>query len=161
MKKFMNGLMKAENVVTAASFSVMVFIAAGNVFSRKVLHQSWSFTEEITGGLFVVITMLGAAGAARDGSHIGFSLFTDYLPQAIRKKISLITMLIAVFFFGYLLIYGVEMVWSEMVSNQTTPAMGWPEWIFGLTIPVGSVFLMAHFTERALTEAFQKGGDKE
>jgi TRAP-type C4-dicarboxylate transport system permease small subunit len=105
--------------------------------------------------------MLGAANAAKEGSHIGFSLLTDHLPQSTRKGVVAVTMMAAVFFCGYLLIYGAEMVRSEMASGQKTPAIGWPEWVFGLTIPVGAVLLMVHFVEYALTRIFQKDGKRQ
>ena len=37
----------AEEVVLVLSTAVILVLTVGNVFSRKVIHQSWSFTEEL------------------------------------------------------------------------------------------------------------------
>ena len=46
---------------------VMLVVAFGNVLSRYVLPVSWAFTEELTCGLFILVSMLGAALAVNDG----------------------------------------------------------------------------------------------
>ena len=46
-KKLMDMLAFAEEVVLVLSTAVILVLTVGNVFSRKVIHQSWSFTEEL------------------------------------------------------------------------------------------------------------------
>jgi TRAP-type C4-dicarboxylate transport system permease small subunit len=38
------------------------------------------------------------------------------------------------------------MVKSEMKLGVTTPSLGWPEWVFGIFIPIGGLFIIVRFT---------------
>ena len=46
-KKLMNALAAVEKIVLVISTLLILVLTVGNVFSRKVIHRSWSFTEEL------------------------------------------------------------------------------------------------------------------
>ncbi len=139
MKKFLDNI---EEYISVIGLAVMLTITFVNVLSRKFLGMSWSFTEEITTNMFILITLLGAAIATKKSSHLGLTLLQDRLPQKYRKYFLTISTIIGVFFSATLLIYGVVMVMTEMDSGQLTPALGWPEWMFGSFVPIGAVFIL-------------------
>lgn len=58
-KKLMNALAGLEKLVLEIATVLILVLTVGNVFSRKVIHQSWSFTEELVVAVFVLITLLG------------------------------------------------------------------------------------------------------
>ena len=60
-KKIMNALAAVEKIVLVISTLLILVLTVGNVFSRKVIHRSWSFTEELVVAVFVLITLLAAA----------------------------------------------------------------------------------------------------
>ena len=64
-KKIMNALAAVEKIVLVISTLLILVLTVGNVFSRKVIHRSWSFTEELVVAVFVLITLLAAALACR------------------------------------------------------------------------------------------------
>ena len=43
-KKLMDFVAQVEKAVLAATMIMILVLTVGNVFSRKVIHQSWSFT---------------------------------------------------------------------------------------------------------------------
>ena len=51
-KRVMDGVAAVEKLILAAAFVLILVLTVGNVFSRKVIHQSWSFTEELVSGVF-------------------------------------------------------------------------------------------------------------
>lgn len=142
--KFLNNI---ENHIIGYGLLIMTAITFVNVISRKFLHLSLSFTEEITTILFILISLLGAAVAAKNGSHLGLSVFTDLLPKKAQKYVTIITWIVATFFSFYLFRYGLAMVKSEYLFKVKTPALGWPEWIFGMSIPIGALFIFIRFTQ--------------
>ena len=87
-KKIMNGLAFVEKLVLVLSTILIVVLTVGNVLSRKVLHQSWSFTEELVVAVFVLITLLAAALAARDGELVNLSLLPDRLSAKARRSLA-------------------------------------------------------------------------
>ena len=54
-KKLMNALAAVEKVVLVVTTLLILVLTVGNVFSRKVIHRSWSFTEELVVAVFVLI----------------------------------------------------------------------------------------------------------
>ena len=85
-----------EKAVLAATMILILVLTVGNVFSRKVIHQSWSFTEELVVAIFVLITLLGAALSAREGGLVGLNLVSvnscflrsrfSYYPETLWQK---------------------------------------------------------------------------
>jgi C4-dicarboxylate transporter DctQ subunit len=144
LKKFIDNF---EQYILAAGLTVMTFITVTNVFSRKVMHMSMSFLEEITTIMFILISLLGAAVAAKKGGHLGLSVFTDLIPKKYQKYVALFTWVVAAFFCFFIVKYGIVMVSSEYKMGIKTPSLGWPEWIFGMTLPVGGIFIFLRYTE--------------
>lgn len=143
MKKFINNF---ENYFMAGGLFIMTFITVINVMSRKFLGLSMSFLEEITTAMFILISLLGAAVAAKRGGHLGLSVLTDLIPKKYQKYVALLTWAAAAFFSFFLIKYGIVMVQSEIKMGMKTAALGWPEWVFGIFLPIGGMFIFLRFT---------------
>ena len=79
-KKIMDVVASMEKLILILSTILILVLTVGNVFSRKVIHRSWSFTEEVVVAIFVLITLVGAALACRKGELVSLTLVTDRLP---------------------------------------------------------------------------------
>ena len=130
------------SIVGVIGLAVMLAVAFGNVLSRYVLPVSWAFTEELTCGLFILVSMLGAALAVKDEKAMGISLITDHFPKSWNKYMLIIHGLFSGFFGFLLLRCGIDMVKSELRLKMKTAALQWPEAIFGSFIPIGGAALM-------------------
>ena len=75
-KKIMDIIALIEKVILLLSTLLILVLTVGNVFSRKVIHQSWSFTEELVVAVFVLITLIAAALACREGELVNLTIFT-------------------------------------------------------------------------------------
>lgn len=157
VRKFLSNI---EEYLCGASLLIMLVIAFANVISRKFIGASWSFTEEITANLFILSSMLGAAIAAKRGAHMGLSAVTDLFPQKFQKYVTLFTTIVAIIFCTVLVYQGFGVVAYEMKTGQTSPALGWPEWIFGTFVPVGGLFLLIRFIQAGIT-AFKENKHEE
>ncbi|SET07865.1 TRAP-type C4-dicarboxylate transport system, small permease component [Natronincola peptidivorans] len=142
-----------------SSLIVMATINFGNVLSRNVFKASFSFTEELTIGLFVFNTFIAAALAARKGGHLGLTIIFDRLSEANQRILSLLTGIISSGLFGLLAYYGYLMTKSQARYGQMSPALGLPQWIFGSAIPIGAALCMLGFLVGGI-EAFKQKGDE-
>lgn len=141
-----------EEYLCAACLSVMTLLTFANVVSRYVFKASFSFSEEITTYLFVLLSLMGAAIAAKRGAHLGFTLITEIVPPKVRKVMHIIGYLFAVAFCAALCYYGLLMVIGQFQRGQVTAGMQWPEWIFGSFVPFGSFFITLRFAELLVKE---------
>lgn len=151
---------RIEEIVAAVCLSVMTILAFANVVARYVFSASFSFSEEITTYLFVLLSLLGTAIAARRRAHLGLTILTDVVSPKIRRILHIIGYLFAVAFTGAIFYYGILMVLSQRQLQQVTANMQWPEWIFGSFVPIGALFATVRFVQ-VLIEEIRGTGEKE
>ncbi|MDO5348810.1 MAG: TRAP transporter small permease [Lachnospiraceae bacterium] len=146
-KKCMDVLAFAEKLILAASTLLILVLTVGNVFSRKVIHQSWSFTEELVVAVFVLITLMAAALACREGELVSLTLLTDRLPRSLKKPSVILITLLSIIFTAILFQYGMDKVLTQMANGKRTFVLNWPEWIFWSFVPIGAGCMILHFLE--------------
>ena len=156
MKKAQSVLDKIETVILCVTLFVMLIITAGNVLSRKLLGSSLAFVEELTVILFIFSSLVGAGVAAKKGSLIGLTLLYDICPKKFRRVFFVVFLIASLFFVAILIYYGIDMVISEIESGMSTPALGVPQWVFGLSIPVGFLFLGIRLVEYSIRMLMKK-----
>lgn len=151
---------RIEEIVAAVCLSVMTILAFANVVARYVFSASFSFSEEITTYLFVLLSLLGTAIAARRRAHLGLTILTDVVSPKVRRILHIIGYLFAVAFTGAIFYYGILMVISQRQLGQITANMQWPEWIFGSFVPIGALLATIRFAQ-VLVEEIRGTGEKE
>ena len=158
-KKIMNGVAFVEKLILVLSTILIVVLTVGNVLSRKILHQSWSFTEELVVAVFVLITLLAAALAARDGELVNLSLLPDRLSEKARRILLVINTAFSVAFTAVLFKYGMDKVLTQLANGKRTFVLNWPEWIFWSFVPIGAACMTLHMIEY-LMDTFVKAKEE-
>lgn len=138
-------LARFEDVVCIIALAIMTILTFTNVVARYVFSASFSFSEEITTYLFVLLSLIGSAVAARRKAHLGFTALIDLAPPSVRRMFSLISFGLATVFCSALFYYGIKMMLSQMQRGQITAGLQWPEWIFGSFVPIGAFFITLEF----------------
>lgn len=164
MKRILN---QVEERLSAGIFIVMLAITFGNVIGRYFFHASISFTEEITTNLFVLVSVIGTAIAARDRAHLGLSAFTELLPKKAQRAVSAFGNLMGTAFGAVLFVTGLQMVQTQLAIGAKTTTLMWPAWIFGLFLPFGGILIFLRFGWAAISDFrslgsagdLQKGGE--
>ena len=127
-KKLMNALAAVEKIVLVISTLLILVLTVGNVFSRKVIHRSWSFTEELVVAVFVLITLLAAALACREkGGLVSLTLVTDRLPKKLEKPSVILITVLSIVFSAILFKYGMDKVLTQLANGKRTFVLNWPE----------------------------------
>ena len=146
-----------EDWFLVITLGLMLILNFANVVSRYCLSTSIAFTEELTTNLFVWSSFIGAAAAAKRGAHLGFDLLVNSLPAPVRRIISGLVTLVTLGLFVLLFYYSIDMIQTQMMLKQETPALGWPEWVVSLALPVSAFFCFVRFAQAGWI-AWQKGG---
>ena len=149
-KKIMNAVAAVEKIILIVTMLLILVLTVGNVFSRKVIHRSWSFTEELVVAVFVLITLLAAALAAREGELVSLTLFTDRLPEKLKKPSVILITVLSIAFTAILFKYGMDKVITQLENGKRTFVLNWPEWIFWSFVPIGAGCMILHFVEYCL-----------
>lgn len=149
-KKLMNALVKVEYLILVLSNVLILVLTVGNVFSRKVIHQSWSFTEELVVAVFVLITLVAAGLACRKGELVNLTLITDRLPENMKKPSVILITVLSIVFSAILFYYGLDKVILQLENGKRTFVLNWPEWIFWSFVPIGAACMILHTLEYCL-----------
>ncbi len=141
-----------EEGLSAIALSAMLIITFANVVSRYALHASFSFADEVTTYMFVLLSLLGTAIAAKRREHLGLTILTDAVSPKTRKVLMIIGYIVAVVFSAAIFYYGILMVRNQVLLGQKTAAMQTPEWIYGSFVPFGAFFVLVRFLQALLGE---------
>ena len=150
---------KIEDIICAICMIIMTSLTFANVVARYVFSASFSFSEEITTYLFVMLSLIGSAAAARRKAHLGFTAILDLFPAGLKRAIQTMSYALATAFSAALFWYGISMVQSQIFHGQVTAGMQWPEWIFGSFVPLGAFFITIEFLFLLIDTVSGKEGD--
>jgi len=136
-----------EEALIAVLLAAILLMVVAGVVARYVLHESISFTEELTRYLFVWATFLGVAAAAKHHAHLGLNVIVDRLRGTSHTLVVIFATVACIAFFAVLAISGALVVKLQMQTGQTTSALGAPMWWIGLAVPVGASLTVIRFAE--------------
>ena len=122
---------------------------SSRLLARLAMSMEWGpivepsrWTEELAGFQLGWVTLLGAAYALRRGEHLGFDLFYQHLPPALRRGADVAAgILVALFSLVVLVWGGSSLVLMTRELGQRTAALGWPmAWVYSV-VPVAGLLL--------------------
>lgn len=157
MKRFFKIMTYTEEKLSIIVYTVMLIITFANVIGRYVMHASISFTDEVTTNLFVLLSVLGTAIAVRGRSHLGLSAITELLPLKVQYIISGIANLLGGIFGAVLLYTGSKMVANQIRFHTVSATLQWPNWCYGLFLPLGATFILVRFIQVAFEDFMTAG----
>ena len=100
-------------------FWLLIFDVFYQFFTRYVLGDSASWTEEIARYLLIIITFVGCSMAVRRDTHIHVEFVFRYLPVAVARALSALVDIIRIAFFGYAFYLSCQLV-PKMHNLQMT-----------------------------------------
>ncbi len=109
-------------------------------FTRYVLNDSWSWTEEISRYFLIFLGFVGSVTCVRKGSHIFLEFFYRYLPARAIKPISISVEVLNTGFFAFLGYFAIELV--ERTQAQKMVSVDLPKSVIYWVVVV-SCFAMA------------------
>ncbi len=138
-----------EEVLGSLLLAAMAVIAFTNVIVRYCTTFSFAWSEEMTVNFFVWVTMLGAARAFRDGTHLSMSIVYESLPRLGRRCCYVLACLIGIIFFGALIYTGSLEVMDEYELESISESLGIPVWWYTIATPLFSALIIARMLQRA------------
>jgi TRAP-type transport system small permease protein len=145
-----------EKCLKGSVFCLMVLLVSLvslQVFSRYVLNNPTSWSEEAANYTQVFMVFLGGTLAIFQKKTLRITFFVDRIPPRIALFIDVAMRILILIFLGYLIWYGFFAV--IRLHNQITPGLGWSKSVLFASVPLGGI-LMLIATCRELRESFVK-----
>jgi TRAP-type C4-dicarboxylate transport system permease small subunit len=142
---------RLEEYICAAIFLVMTGIGFANVLVRYLSNYSFAATQEILLNGFLLLTVFGAAIAARRGEHLAVTLFADMLPLRIQPFVGWFAVLLGVVLLVLSAWYCAEMVVNQRASGVVSAGLQVPSWYYSLALPLGFLLIALRLVQTALS----------
>ncbi|GGU15906.1 TRAP transporter small permease [Nocardioides albus] len=119
-----------------------LLIVLWQVFSRELLSNSPSWSEESARILLVWIGFLGATIGFREGAHIAVTFLVDRFPATLQSVIDRAVQVLLMFFGLFLIVQGSQFVADAMAA--TLPGTGLPRSVLYIMMPVAGAMLILY-----------------
>ncbi len=125
-----------EEILLVPLFSAMVLSIGAQVFTRKFLNSSLSWSEELSRYCFIWLVFIGISYAAKHRKHIKVNI----LPiKRFEHIFSFISTGVFFVFAVIVIVFGWKITGKLFSSSQVTPALTIPMAFVYLAAPVGMV----------------------
>ncbi len=142
MKKILDKFLGGALVLL---MGLIVLAVLWQVFSRYVLQNPSSVTEEIARYLLIWIGLLGAAYASGQQEHLSINILPPKLNPENRIKLMIfINILIIAFCFTVLIIGGGNLVLMNIELGQNSAALHLPLSVVYTVIPISGVLIIIY-----------------
>lgn len=140
MKKFID---RITEVLTSSLLAFMVLVAIWQVFTRFVLQNPSTVTEEILRYGLIWLTMIGGAYVYGKNQHLAIVFIARKLPEKFQPAIALfVEASVMVFAIVMLIIGGMNTV--QNAAGQVSAALQMPMQFYYLGLPVGGVLFLLY-----------------
>lgn len=144
-------LNEAEKVVCAAIFLLMTAIGFANVVVRYLTNFSLASTEELLTNGFLLLTVFGAAIAARRGEHLAVTLLRDALPLSARRIVFGVAIALSVLLLGMSAWFSWASLSNLYTNGMKSYALGLPAWWYQAAVPAGFALILFRYLQYART----------
>lgn len=139
VKKVLDRLLEVLVMVVMA---VLVLDVLWQVFTRLVLKDPSTWTEELAIFMLIWVALLGAAVALGRGAHLGIDYFVGKLPPRAKLATEVLVFLsVAAFSLLVMIVGGVDLVASNLDLGQESPALRVKMGYVYLAVPISGFFL--------------------
>ena len=136
--------------LVCATFAVLIFACVLQIFTRFVLNNSLSWTEELARYAFIWSNFLGAAICTQKESHATVTAVTDLLPAKAQTVLKMAVSLIVILVAGVLIWYGFKVAYA--VRLQLSPALRVSMALIYGAAPVCGVFVLFYYALNLLRQ---------
>ena len=141
---------RIEDYVGAAVMAALALITFGNVLVRYFSNQSFAWTEEISIFLMIVLARVGGSAAFIRNSHIRIEFFAQRSRPARREALSRLALFMGMLMFGALAILSARLVWDDYRFEETSPAIGLPQWWYSVWMPILSTVIFLRLATQTI-----------
>lgn len=125
--------------VTTFLLVVLLVVLTWQVFSRYVLRDPSTVTEELSRLLLIWLGTLGTALGFVERKHLAFDLLEEKVSPENRARLREIVDVCVVLFGVLLTVGGILLVWEKATLGQTSPVLKIPYVWVALVLPLAGI----------------------
>ena len=130
----------ALDALVVAMAGLLLLLLNWAVFARFVLNDSVSWGEELPAHVLASLTFIGAAYLTRTNEHLGFDAVLRILPQAAKRAVTCLNLLLVGGFGALLAWYGG--IAAQSFAGRTLISIELPVTLFRGTMALGGLLIL-------------------
>lgn len=138
MKQVRKYLNYALNALAGGSFLAMVLLTCWQVFTRYILRNPSTWSEEMVSYLFAWMALLGSSLVVGERGHMNIPIIVERFGDNERKFFAIFGEIVACLFASVILVYGGIQI-TSLAMGQMTSSLGVPIGIFYVVLPLSGV----------------------
>ena len=138
MKQLRIILNRTLHVLAGGSFLAMVALTCWQVFTRYILQNPSSWSEELVSYLFAWMSLFGASIVVGERGHMNIPILVERMGKGGRKFFAIFAEIVACLFAGVILVYGGIQI-TDLAMGQMTSSLGLPIGVFYIVLPLSGV----------------------
>ncbi len=152
-------LRDAEKIICAIIFFAMTVLGFANVVVRYASNYSLAASEELLTNGFLLLTIFGAAIAARTGDHLAVTLIYELVPRPIRKVMLIVASALSVLLLAASAWFTWELLTNQISSGMRSYALQIPAWYYSVGLPFAFALVVVRYLQRAVDEWRELDGE--
>lgn len=149
-----------EEVICGVVFLCMTLLGFVNVVVRNLTNFSMASSQELVINGMVLLTVFGAAIAAKHGHHLAVTVLYDSVPRSFKRVLVVISTLLIIITLLLCSKFTYNLLANQYASGVVSSALQIPQWYYTLIVPFGFVILLIRQIELAVAE-FKQLGERE
>ena len=138
-----------EKIVCAILFLGMTALGFANVVVRYGTNFSFAASEELLINGMLLLTVFGAALAARRGEHLAVTLVHESLPRLLWMPVFLISVALSVWLLWLTVQFSWDAVMNLRGNRMRSYALGIPAWYYQAALPFGFALVILRYLQHA------------
>jgi TRAP-type C4-dicarboxylate transport system permease small subunit len=131
-------------------FLGMTLLGFINVVVRYATHYSFAASEEVLTNGFLLLTVFGAAIAARRGEHLAVTLVHDALPKRLAQAAFILSVILSVLLLAASAWFSWATLMNQIDSGIRSYALGLPAWWYQIGLPFGFALIIIRYLQHAV-----------
>ena len=145
LKTFLNNF---ELYLATLCFIILTVMLTLQVFSRFILHHSWTWMEEFATIMFVWMIYLAISAAVTHRKHLRIDVLLEAVPFQIKKVMLIASNVIFAAFNIYISVIMVSVI--QLLGSSKTTMLGIPQQLVYIVIPIGLIISVIRLVQDTL-----------
>jgi TRAP-type transport system small permease protein len=142
LKTIISRLVLVERVIAVALFCLVIVTMGSQVFARYVLHQPFSWSEELARFALVWMAFIASGFVMAEDNHITVDLWGPRISLAANRRLRMFSLLVVVAACLMLMVGGLRFIW--FVKPVGSPTLGISKSLWYLALGSGLALMAVH-----------------
>ncbi len=141
-----------EGWICAILFLAMTALGFANVVVRYLTSYSFAATQELLLTGFLLITVFGAALAAREGQHLAVTFFAGLFGTRVERAVTLFAAGVSLVLLLLAAWFTLDLLRGQIATGVTTPGLGLPAWYYSAPLPLAFALIALRTVQGAIAD---------